>query len=65
MSMKNRRARSRRQGPRGIESSKKVSRSALGQCHAPPTGKAWWDRVLDLLKIGVGLANLIVSFTKH
>lgn len=28
-------------------------------------GKSWADRLLDLLKIGIGLANLIVGFLKH
>lgn len=27
--------------------------------------KSWMDRFLDVLKIGVGLANLVVSFIKH
>lgn len=34
------------------------------QC-SHPKGKTWMHRLLDLLKIGVGLANLIVSFTKY
>jgi hypothetical protein len=27
--------------------------------------RLWFDRVLDLLKIGIGLANLILGLSKH
>lgn len=27
--------------------------------------RLWFDRILDLLKIGIGLANLILGLSKH
>lgn len=31
----------------------------------PPIKRLWFDRVLDMLKIGIGLANLILGISKH
>lgn len=30
-----------------------------------PIKRLWFDRVLDMLKIGIGLANLILGISKH
>lgn len=35
-----------------------LGRIAIGERH-------WVDRLLDVLKIGIGLANLILGFSRH
>lgn len=65
MTAKKHQARSRRQKRRGaIKPLSNAAKHAVKRQADQPTRKSWLDRSLDLLKIGVGLANLFKDLFK-
>ncbi|RMU58102.1 hypothetical protein ALP27_03973 [Pseudomonas savastanoi pv. glycinea] len=65
VSSKKYRARATRLGRRGMNKAPVSAEQPATVSQHACVGKSWADRLLDLLKIGIGLANLIVGFLKH
>lgn len=65
VSNKKYRARANRLARRGMIKSPVRAEQPAQVSNRASVGKSWADRLLDLLKIGIGLANLIVGFLKH
>lgn len=66
MPIKKRRGCPKRLGQDGkVKTPISITKSTIERRHSCSGRKSWLDRLLDLMKIGVGLANLIVGFLKH
>lgn len=63
MPIKKRRVRSNRRGSE--PSPAKATMPVLASPQVSAGNKTWIDRLLELIKIGIGLANLVVNLGKH